>query len=323
MKIKFYIFIILLVSIFSYIDQPCNAGNNGKGVCVKRSSCKLYGNQVGKVISYEGSSPNWPCPNDPADVICCVKEVTRLRDGTYKSGRCLNINQCKTSTVNTYECPGTNNVKLCVTNSETVVNSVYKINANTLNIRNGDDTSYNIVGTISSGQYIFVTTISSNGWAKFYKGYVSGKYITKVNSNVNYKVNTEGLNFRTGPGQSYNKLATLNNGYQIVYYSRDPWNNNWAVTNKGYCSASYIAGINVSPTPTPTPTPTPSPTNAGAISTKFDGTILSRDSFINKVKNYCTNHPAAIATALCNNAGTVYDISKSSNVNAFLLLLEP
>lgn len=84
MKIKFYIIITLLVSIFSYIDQPCNAGNNGKGVCVKRSSCKLYGNQQGKVIAYKGSAPNWPCPNDPTDVICCVKEVTRLRDGTKK-----------------------------------------------------------------------------------------------------------------------------------------------------------------------------------------------------------------------------------------------
>lgn len=71
----------------------------------------------------------------------------------------------------------------------------------------------------------------------------------------------------------------------------------------------------------PTPTPTPTPTNAGFISTKIDGTILSRDSFINKVINYCNNHPGEIATALCNNAGTVYDTSKSSNVNALLIIV--
>ena len=76
--------------------------------------------------------------------------------------------------------PGSNNVKLCVSKTEKVVNNVYKINTDTLNIRSGDDISYNKVGTISFGQYIFVTSISSNGWAKFYKGYVNTNYITKV-----------------------------------------------------------------------------------------------------------------------------------------------
>ena len=177
---KFYIIIILFVSIFSYIDQPCSAGNYGNGVCVKKSSCTLYGRQQGTIFKYVGKAPNWPCPNDPSDVICCVKEVTRLRDGvTNKKGRCLNVKQCKGSTINTAECPGSNNVKLCVANTKTMVNSVYKINAGQggkLNIRSGGDISYNKVGIIDSGQYIFVTFISSNGWAQFYKGYVNSKY---------------------------------------------------------------------------------------------------------------------------------------------------
>ena len=329
MKMKIYIAITLLASIFSYIDQPCNAGKYGRGVCVKKKSCTLYGSQQGSVFSYVGSAPNWPCPNDPSDVICCVKEVTRLRDGvTKKQGRCLNIKECKGTTISISECPWSNNVKLCVAITTTTVNSVYKINAGNLNIRSGDDISSKIIGTISSGQYIFVTTISSNGWAKFYKGYVSTKYITKVNSNLNYKVNTIGLNFRIGPNTSFKILNTLNNGFKIVYYSRDPWNSNWAVTNKGYCSVSYITKINNTPTPTPpkptptpTPTPTPRPSNAGAISTKFSGTYLSRQTFIDKVTSYCKNNPRAIASALCNNAGTVYDTSKSSNVNALLVIV--
>ena len=205
------------------------------------------------------------------------------------------------------------NIKLHVDKTKTIVNSVYKVNAGkggNLNIRSGDDTSYNIVGTIASEQYIFVTTITSNGWAKFYKGYVSSKYLTKEDSDVNYKVNTASLNFRTGPDTSYNILTSLSDGSKIVYYSRDPWNTNWAVTNQGYCSASYITEI-----------PTSSPINAGEISTKFDGTLLSKSSFINKVSNYCQNHPGAIATALCDNAGIVYDTSKSSNVNALLVIV--
>ena len=233
-------------------------GKYGNGIYVKKSSYALYGKQQGKVIPYAGSSPNWPCPNDPSDVICCVKEVTRLRDNvTKKEGRCLNIKQCKGSTINTAECPGSSNVKLCVVKTKTTVNRVYKVNAGkggSLNIRSGDDISFNIVGTIASEKFIFVTTISSNGGARFYKGYVSSKYLTRVDSNVNYKVNTAGFNFRTGPDISYNKLASLSNGFKIVYYSRDPWNSKWVVTNKGYCLDSYISKINISPTPTPTPT---------------------------------------------------------------------
>ena len=325
---KYFTIITLVSLVFSYIDQPCNAGKYGNGVCVKKSSCTLIGNQKGSAYAYEGSAPRWPCPNDPYDVICCVKHVTRLRDGiTYKTGDCLNVKQCKGSVVNTAECPGSNNVKLCVTNSEseTNINSVYKVNVNqggNLNIRSGAGTNHDIVGTISSGQYIFATAKTSSGWVKFYKGYLSENYLIKVNSNVNYKVNTDGLNFRRGPGTSHNILSTLTYGNQIVYYSRDPWNSNWAVTNKGYCSASYITSINDTPTPSPTdiPTPTPTPTSAGDISTKFKGTLLTRSSFINKVSSYCQNHKGKIASALCNNAGSVYDVSKESNVNALLVI---
>ena len=321
---KYFIIITLLSLVFSYIDQTCNAGKLGYGVCVKKSSCVLYGNQKGSAYAYIGSAPRWPCPNDPSDVICCVKQVTRLRDGiTYKTGRCLNVKQCKGSVVNTAECPGSNKVKLCVTGgeSETSINSVYKVNVNqggNLNIRSGPSTNHDILGTISSSQYIFATAKTSNGWVKFYKGYLSENYLLKVNSNANYKVNTDGLNFRVGPGTSYNIVSTLTYGNQIVYYSRDPWNSNWAVTNKGYCSASYITSIK--DTPTPTPTPTPSPKSAGDISTKFGGTVLNRNSFINKVSSYCQNHKGTIASALCNNAGTVYDISKETNTNALLVI---
>ena len=213
---KYFTIITLVSLVFSYIDQPCNAGEYGNGVCVKRSSCTLYGNQIGFVHAYAGSAPRWPCPNDPSDVICCVKHVTRLRDGiTYKTGNCLNVNQCKGNVVNTAECPGSNNVKLCVTRgeSETNINSVYRVNVNkgdNLNIRSGAGTNHDIVGTILSGEYIFATSKTSSGWVKFYKGYLSENYLIKVNSNVNYKVNSDDLNFRVGPGTSHNILSNIN-----------------------------------------------------------------------------------------------------------------
>ena len=89
-----------------------------------------------------------------------------------------------------------------------------------MNIRSGPSTNHDILGTISSSQYIFATAKPSNGWVKFYKGYLSENYLLKVNSNDNYKVNTDGLNFRVGPGTSYNIVSTLTYGNQIVYYSR-------------------------------------------------------------------------------------------------------
>jgi len=110
---------------FAYIDQPCKAGIYGEGVCVKKSDCKMYPGQIGKVTPYVGRAPNWPCPNDPADVICCVKRVRRLRDGKTKvNGRCKNIEKCPLSSytrIDTFECPGSDRVKLCVPKKKTTV----------------------------------------------------------------------------------------------------------------------------------------------------------------------------------------------------------
>ena len=113
---KFYTNITLFASVFSYIDQPCIAGKYGNGVCVKKSSYTLYGKQQGKIIPYTGSSPNWPYPNDLSDVICCVKEITRLRDGvTKKEGRYLILSNVKVVLLtlpNTQEVTMLNNVLL-------------------------------------------------------------------------------------------------------------------------------------------------------------------------------------------------------------------
>jgi len=114
-------FLALLAAptVVAYIDQPCNGGSNGEGVCIKKSDCVMYGSQTGKVVPYAGSAPNWPCPNDPADVICCIKTVTKLRNGQSlngRTGRCRNVSKCPSTSelISTYECPGSNNVKLCV-----------------------------------------------------------------------------------------------------------------------------------------------------------------------------------------------------------------
>ena len=321
---KYFTIISLLFLVFSYIDEPCDSGPFEKGVCVEKSSCTLYGKQRGEAYYYDWKTPEWSCPNDPPDVICCVKRIAKLRDGTIQEGKCLNVRQCKGSVVDTFECPGSDNVKLCVKKE---ANRIYKVSdlvnkyGGTLRIKNPKGLW---IGNILAGQYIFSIDIEGD-YVKFYKGYLNGLHLTKGNlTKANYKVNVDRLNFRDGPGTIWNILKTLDYGTKIIYYSRDPWYPDWAVTNEGYCHASYISEINdpTPPPPIPTPpSPTPNITNAGDISTKFKGTLLTRSSFINKVSSYCENHKGEIAQALCNNAGIVYDVSKSSDVNALLVIV--
>ena len=75
------------------------------------------------------------------------------------------------------------------------VTSIYSNFA--LNIRNGTGTNYGIVGSLHNNDLIYAISVS-NGWAKFYKGYVSTTYLTKATGPTKYETNAD-LNFRTGP----------------------------------------------------------------------------------------------------------------------------
>jgi len=145
---KLIVNLLAITPVFAYIDQPCNAGIHGKGVCIKSSDCNMYDGQDGSITKYSGSAPNWPCPDDPDDVICCVKKVTILRDGkTKKKGRCLNTSQCITSTVSTSECPGSQRVKLCLDEPDTPIVNTCTYQGNTYKCMNPNNCS----GTVVSG----------------------------------------------------------------------------------------------------------------------------------------------------------------------------
>lgn len=107
-----------------------------------------------------------------------------------------------------------------------------------LNIRQSPNINSVIVDTIANDKLIYVQSIS-NGWAKFYKGYCSTQYLIKVSGGNKYST-TSDLNFRNGPGISYDRINTLNKGTTITYYGMDPWNNGWGVTDKGYCNIAYL-----------------------------------------------------------------------------------
>ena len=107
-----------------------------------------------------------------------------------------------------------------------------------LNIRSGAGTKYGIVGSLHNNDLIYATSVS-NGWAKFYKGYVSTTYLANASAPVKYVTNAD-LNFRTGPSTRYSIIKTLSKGTTVNYYGRDPLTSGWAVTNNGYASANYL-----------------------------------------------------------------------------------
>ena len=127
------------------------------------------------------------------------------------------------------------------------------VTATSLNFRSGAGTKYSIIGSIKKGTEVSVIS-ESNGWSKINyngkTGYVSSDYLANKNGSSNtteavkYKkiVNTSGLNFRTGPGTSYSKIATLSYGTEVGVISES---NGWSKISYngkvGYVSSSYLA----------------------------------------------------------------------------------
>ena len=104
------------------VDQQCFT-DEGEGVCVHSSECRMQEKQIGNgnAYTYTGSFPNWPCPLDPDDVICCRKTTNTLRNGRRLNavGICKNVDDCDESEntlISSPECPGSQKVQLCVPN---------------------------------------------------------------------------------------------------------------------------------------------------------------------------------------------------------------
>ncbi|KAK4100210.1 hypothetical protein N658DRAFT_516888 [Parathielavia hyrcaniae] len=83
----------LLPTALAALNGHCSGTATGvyksQGICVKTSTCSSYG----------GSTINGGCPNDPADVKCCVmyecygdesmcQWTNTLCDGPWRSGHC-------------------------------------------------------------------------------------------------------------------------------------------------------------------------------------------------------------------------------------------
>jgi len=142
---------------------------------------------------------------------------------------------------------------------------VYKVvklpNKSFLPVRSGPDVKSKMVEKLKLNQYIYATE-TVKGFKKFYKGYVRTPYLELVSSKGIPYETTSNHNFRAGPSENDTKLKTLKKGTHFKYFLRDPWNNNWAVTDHGYCKVKDSKGkayIKKVPDPIPVPDPVPDP----------------------------------------------------------------
>ena len=125
------------------------------------------------------------------------------------------------------------------------------VNTDALRLREEASTSSTILATASKGDTVVVLEDAGNGWYKVdYKsveGYMSGEYLNvsaKADVTIGYGlVQSQGspLNVRSGPGTSYGKVTSLNNGAVVNIVGID---NGWykISTNgvTGYVSSDYM-----------------------------------------------------------------------------------
>lgn len=125
------------------------------------------------------------------------------------------------------------------------------VTADALRLRESASTDSTILATAPSGDTVVVLEDAGNGWYKVdYKsieGYMSGEYLDvqkTADVKIGYgKVNAGGstLNMRSGPGTSYDRVATLSDGTVVDIVGID---NGWykISTNgvTGYVSSDYM-----------------------------------------------------------------------------------
>jgi peptidoglycan/xylan/chitin deacetylase (PgdA/CDA1 family) len=119
-----------------------------------------------------------------------------------------------------------------------------------LNFRTGPGTSYSIIATIPKGTTVNVLS-ESGGWARFVyggrTGYSSSAYLSKTTTPPSetilyYRVTTDELNIRSGPGTTYSIVGVIPRGATVPVYSVS---GSWARVMyngiRGYSHTAYLA----------------------------------------------------------------------------------
>jgi len=140
--------------------------------------------------------------------------------------------------------------------------TAYRVDANTLNVRQGPGTNYAVVGSLKKGEVVEGLSVSAdNQWAQIRKasgvvtGWSSLKYLTKVSAppppgpmDIQMIVTIDVLNLRSGPGEGYSITGQIHRGEIVVYLTASPdwkWVNIQTNANTtGWASSKYLMESN-------------------------------------------------------------------------------
>lgn len=181
------------------------------------------------------------------------------------------------------------------------------VNATGLNLRQSPDTSSQVLTTANSGECIVVLG-SENGWYKvsynLQTGYMSADYVnvaTAENAELGYGVVTgSGVNLRSGPDTSYNRVATasqgekcyiigVNNGWYKVLY-----NNQTCYIRSDFLSLTEVPYENQASTSQPKyfrqgkaigTVPTGSTSLSSSVTSSYNGTATGAE-ILSKAQSY-------------------------------------
>ena len=136
--------------------------------------------------------------------------------------------------------------------------TTYRVEASTLNVRQGPGTNYAALGSLKKGELVDGLAVSAdNQWAQIRKrsggltGWSSLKYLTKVSAppepnptDIQMIVTVDTLNLRTGAGEGYPVSGQVHRGELVVYLSASPdwkWVNIKTRDNAaGWASSRYL-----------------------------------------------------------------------------------
>lgn len=119
------------------------------------------------------------------------------------------------------------------------------VTASELNIRRTASQTADRVGSYTYGDRITILE-TSNGWGRTDKGWVSLSYVYvdgDVGTNSVYgTVTATQLNVRSGPGQNYDRIKSLNQNDRVqIMQQIKVGNTNWGYTSGGWVSMDYIS----------------------------------------------------------------------------------
>lgn len=135
--------------------------------------------------------------------------------------------------------------------------TTYRVDASTLNLRQGPGLTYAVIGSLKQGEILEGLAVSGdNQWAQIRKsngvsGWCSLKYLTKVTppppptpADVQMTVSADTLNVRSGPSEGYPVVGQVKRGEVVIYLNATPdwkWVNIKTGSNAtGWASSRYL-----------------------------------------------------------------------------------